>query len=93
MSKVERSGEENIKQLLVTLNSLDRINLKVGWFEGAKYEDGTPVAYVAAIQEYGFVNIPPRSFMRTTVQEKKEAWKKLQYFQGLLILSQRDMKI
>jgi hypothetical protein len=26
---------------------------KVGWFSSDKYEDGTPVAYVAAIQEFG----------------------------------------
>lgn len=87
---------------------------KVGWFPSAKYEDGTPVAYVAAIQEYGgtfnhpggtpykisadgmveFVNknspgadalpvtkahsitIPPRPFMRQTVEYKKGEWTK-----------------
>ncbi len=27
--------------------------VNVGWFTNAKYPDGTPVAYVAAIQEYG----------------------------------------
>jgi hypothetical protein len=52
---------------------------KTGWFESAKYEDGTPVAYVAAIQEYGDPthNIPPRSFMRTTVAEKRTEWANL----------------
>lgn len=52
---------------------------KVGWFEGATYEDGTPVAYVATIQEFGYPagKIPSRSFMRTTIAEQETAWKKL----------------
>jgi hypothetical protein len=49
---------------------------QAGWFPSAKYEDGTPVAYVASIQEYGSPGngIPPRSFMRTTITDKKGDW-------------------
>lgn len=49
---------------------------KVGWFNTAKYPDGTPVAYVAAIQEFGYPegNIPPRLGMRSTSTEKREEW-------------------
>ena len=49
---------------------------KVGWFDTAKYPDGTPVAYVAAVQEYGFPegNIPPRLGMRSTSAEKRAEW-------------------
>lgn len=49
---------------------------KVGFFEGAQYDDGTPVAYVAAIQEFGSPErgIPPRSFMRTTIAEQRKNW-------------------
>lgn len=56
-----------------------RMQTQVGWLDGAKYEDGTPVAYVAAIQEFGSAEKgnPPRSFMRTTVSEKSEEWTKL----------------
>lgn len=43
--------------------------LSVGWFPSAVYEDGTPVALVAAAQEY-----TERSFMRTTVVEQTQAW-------------------
>lgn len=52
-------------------------NVKVGFFN-TRYADGTPVAYVAAIQEFGSTrnNIPPRSFMRTTATEKADAWAK-----------------
>lgn len=52
------------------------LTAKVGWFETAKYEDGTPVAYVAAIQEYGSGPIPPRSFFRTTQVEKSNRWRR-----------------
>jgi hypothetical protein len=49
---------------------------KVGFFPGAVYEDGTPVAYVATIQEFGAPDqgIQPRAFMRPTIQDKKGEW-------------------
>ena len=64
-------------QALVT-ESQDYVG-KVGWLESAKYEDGTPVAYVAAIQEFGSPknNIPSRSFMRTTISEQRNKWMEL----------------
>lgn len=52
---------------------------KAGWFDSARYPDGTPVAYVATIQEYGApeVNIPPRPFLAPTIEKRKDAWVKL----------------
>ncbi len=49
---------------------------QVGFPSGINYEDGTSVAYVAAIQEFGApaVNIPPRPFMQPTVKAKKDYW-------------------
>lgn len=49
---------------------------QAGWFPTAKYEDGTPVAYVASIQEYGSPanGVPPRPFIRPTVAEQRKAW-------------------
>jgi hypothetical protein len=48
----------------------------IGWFEDAKYEDGTPVAEVAAQNEFGVPteHIPPRPFMRPTVADKGMEW-------------------
>lgn len=60
----------------VALKQLDGIETKVGWLPGAKYSDGTSVAYVASIQEYGSGPIPPRPFFRTTVAAEKAAWAK-----------------
>jgi len=61
------------------LADIDQHQCKVGFFESAHYPDGTPVANVAAIQEYGTVagNIPPRPFMRPTIDQQKEAWSEL----------------
>ncbi len=51
---------------------------KVGWFKSAQYPDGTSVAMVAAIQEYGSPahSIPPRLGMRQTISENQEKWKR-----------------
>lgn len=52
---------------------------QIGFPSGANYEDGTSVAYVATIQEFGApaVNIPPRPFMRPTVAQQKDTWVKI----------------
>lgn len=52
---------------------------KVGWFEDAQYEDGTPVASIAIQNEFGAPakRIPPRPFMRPTIVEKRDAWVKI----------------
>ncbi|WP_237386222.1 hypothetical protein [Xenorhabdus sp. Sc-CR9] len=54
-------------------DELARKQLKVGFFENAKYPDGTPIAYVAAIQELGYPEggIPPRPFMRPAMSENQ----------------------
>lgn len=53
-----------------------KANVRVGFLENATYPDGTPVAMVAAIQEFGAPsrNIPPRPYFRTMVKEKSDSW-------------------
>lgn len=65
-----------VTRLVAALRELDGVQAKTGWFETAKYKDGTPVALVAAIHEFGApgAGIPARPFMRPTVAEKREAW-------------------
>ena len=50
----------------------------VGFLEGATYPDGTSVAMVAAIQNFGApaAGIPPRPFFSNMVKEKSEGWPK-----------------
>jgi hypothetical protein len=58
--------------ILAALATLGEWQARVGWFSSAKYKDGTPVAYIAAIQEFGYgpKNIPPRLGLRTMMKEK-----------------------
>jgi hypothetical protein len=50
--------------------------LRVGILEGARYPNGTSVAMVAAIQEFGApkARIPPRPFFRNMIAAKKGEW-------------------
>ncbi len=65
----------------LTKNIADIKNIKaqVGFFDSAKYEDGTPVAVIAQQNEYGNLNknIPPRPFMRPARDDNKSAWGKI----------------
>jgi hypothetical protein len=50
--------------------------VRVGFLEGATYPDGTSVAMVGAIQEYGApsVGIPSRPYFRGMIAEHKQEW-------------------
>ncbi len=75
MPTVQHS-QDGWNKLNLAIKELESKVSKAGWFESNKYEDGTPVAYVASIQEFGCPerSIPPRPFMRPTVAEKKSEW-------------------
>jgi len=72
------SGGEGLKKRLAELAEKlsSGAEVRVGFLEGAKYDDGEPVAMVAAIQEFGApsVGIPPRPFFRNMISEKKDGW-------------------
>ena len=59
------------------IEDVNKSALKVGWSEKAQYDDGTPIAMIAAQNEFGnpAKGIPPRSFMRTSIIEKEAQWK------------------
>ncbi|AHG75433.1 hypothetical protein X808_9100 [Mannheimia varigena USDA-ARS-USMARC-1296] len=71
-AKFKAALEARIKSLKAAKNKV----VKIGIVEQQQYEDGTPVAYVAAIHEYGSPsnNIPPRPFFRPTISAQKQAW-------------------
>lgn len=75
--EIKRGNPKALQTISANIKELNGIETKVGWFETAKYENGTPVAYVAAIQELGYGPIPPRPFMRTTASKEKTAWLEL----------------
>jgi hypothetical protein len=72
--EIKRSNPLAFETIGLRLKQLAGLQAKVGWFEDAKYDNGTPVAYVAAIQELGHGPIPPRPFMRPTANEKRQDW-------------------
>lgn len=71
----DNSGSEALEKLA---DQIKKSKLEVGFFESAKYPDGTPVAYVAAIQEFGYPegNIPSRPFFRNAISQN-DGWKDL----------------
>lgn len=72
-------------RLEAKLNELARnveraARVRVGFLGGATYPDGTSVALVAAVNEFGQTRIhpnqPPRPFFRRMIQEKSPEWPK-----------------
>ena len=76
LAKVIRTPGAAGQRLQAALSQLGKKAVRIGVFESARYEDGTPVAGVAAVQELGSPvnNTPPRSFMRSTAEDKKQEW-------------------
>lgn len=74
----ERGDYPNLDVLIDRLEALEGLSSKIGWFESAKYDEGTPVAAVAVQNEFGNPqqNIPPRPFMRPTIATNENSWKR-----------------
>lgn len=75
MATVKQSNPKAFEALDVKLKQLQGYEGRTGFFSTEHYPDGTPVAYVAAIQELGYGPIPPRPFMRPAVVKNKTKWK------------------
>lgn len=78
MATVTIKGGAGLQKKLAEIakNLSKASTLRVGFFEGSDYPDGTPVAMVAAIQNFGApkVGIPPRPFFSNMVKAKSPAW-------------------
>ncbi|MEY0016938.1 hypothetical protein AB7W42_19210 [Providencia rettgeri] len=68
-----------LMQLKAVFDELGKKQIKVGFFAHSHYTDGTPIAYIAAIQELGYPEggIPPRPFLRPTMSDKKQDYSQL----------------
>ncbi len=75
---VRKSDASTWAKLSAAVKTFRSTELKVGWFETNRYEDGTSVAYVATIHEFGAEKsgVPPRPFMRPTVEREEVKWRK-----------------
>jgi hypothetical protein len=76
MPTVTNKNPQAFSQLEARLKELGKFEVKAGWFSSSVYGNGTPIAYVAAIQEYGYAagGIPPRPFMRPTIARERNNW-------------------
>ena len=69
--KVQRRGGKKLQRLLREAGKGGVSGVKVGFFSTARYQDGTPVAAVAAWNEFGTKNIPERPFFRNALAESE----------------------
>ena len=69
--KVQQRGGKKLRRLLREAGKGGVSGVKVGFFSTARYEDGTPVAAVAAWNEFGTKNIPERPFFRNALAESE----------------------
>ena len=69
---VKRTGGKKLRRLLREAGKGGVSGVKVGFFSTARYEDGTPVAAVAAWNEFGTKNIPERPFFRRAIAEMED---------------------
>ncbi len=78
MVSLTLSGGDKLEQKLADIAK--RVakggTLRVGFLEDAKYPDGTPVAMIAAIQNFGAPakGIPPRPFFTKFITENSDKW-------------------
>ncbi len=80
MGKIIRTSPNNIRKAIdLAIDNASVLTAKVGFFPSAKYTDGTNIAYVASIHEYGVPSksIPPRPFFRPTADRRMNAWKQV----------------
>ena len=71
--KVHRRGGKKLQRLLREAGKGGVSGVKVGFFSTARYEDGTPVAAVAAWNEFGTETIPERPFFRNALAESERS--------------------
>lgn len=74
-----KGGEKFRKKLEEISGNLNNGGaLKVGFLSNARYASGTPVAQIAAIQNFGAPakGIPPRPFFSNMIKDKSDGWPK-----------------
>lgn len=98
--KVRRVPTKSKKTVENLTSNLGKLELRVGWFKGTKYDNGIPVAAVAAVNELGYPpkNIPSRPFMRQAIAKYKDTWKRLLQLSAKKIVNgesteERELKI
>lgn len=65
---------DKLKKKVAELAKLQKAQVKVGFIDKGKYPNGTPIAYVAYLNEYGGGLNPPRPFLKRTVKNHSKKW-------------------
>lgn len=76
MTEISLSGGEKLERRLeaIAAKIARPFKLRVGFLEGATYPDGTPVATVAAWNNFGTAKSPARPFFTKMIEEKSGNW-------------------
>jgi hypothetical protein len=78
MATISLSGGEKLERRLAALSQsiAKGGTLRVGFLEGETYPDGTPIAMVAATNNFGApgAGIPPRPFFNKFINDNKDEW-------------------
>lgn len=78
MATIESKGgpglDRALKELGERFGGTKKTVLNVGFLADAKYPDGTQVAYVALLQNFGTDKIPATFFFSNMVDEKSPEW-------------------
>lgn len=69
---VKRTGGKKLEKFLREAGKGGVSGVKAGFFSDATYQDGTPVAAVAAWNEFGTKNVPERPFFRWAITEMED---------------------
>ena len=72
--RVRTTGGDKLRSRLRLLAARPSVRIEAGIIHGERYDDGTPVAYAAAINEYGYPagGIPERPAWRAAAEAIKE---------------------
>ncbi|MDC9591053.1 hypothetical protein PSI23_17610 [Xenorhabdus sp. XENO-10] len=69
---------DKLKAALSRIRGNLNVQMNIGILSGSTNEDtGEPIAPYAAANEFGTRNIPARPFMRSTIANKSDEWKRL----------------
>lgn len=74
MAKVSGGDKANKAIAKISEKLAKKATLRVGFLEGARYPNGTPVAWVAFLLDHGTRRMPPRPFFRNMVAHKWRTW-------------------
>lgn len=75
MKGAKITGGDKLQKSLARYLKMKKMHVQAGVLEGATYTDGTKVAPIAAIQEFG-IGVPALGFLSRTVQEHSSIWTK-----------------